>query len=763
MCHAPSPHLHALSGQRRMEIERTQSQSPADETLPPIVEEEQKLLSRVNGYLADYRPSKPPPIADYEADLISLRDQIAVARLEDVPALMQQMERIAGIAARRAENVQEAVDPRSPYFGHIRLEEEGKPARDVLIGKATLVDAKAGVRIVDWRHAPVSQIYYKYEEGAEYEEMLGEREVYGKVLARRTVTIQGSELRRVTAPQGVFVRGKTGWRALGTSSTELTGGQGSAVRPRDIRGVLGIDDTGLQREDRHLPEIAALLDPRQFELISKTDSGLVVIQGGAGSGKTTIGVHRLAYLAYQNKQRFSPDKMLVVVGSPALRAYIGEMLPLLGLDGLPVETYGEWAREQRKKHYAWLDVEVEDATPSVVTRLKTHPVLLRLLDQRAEQFAGDPRAKKDSHGMLDLWGELLTNKDALLEAFRAEPDPEFPEHEIVRAWRYCSDRCPAVLDRDPGDRAERRAAEESQEGDGIDEERKTGIDQRGVDDDDRAKLDPEDDALLLRIYQKVKGELRKGIKQSLTYEHLFVDEAQDLSPIDLALLLDCVRKVADKGREGIVHRSATLAGDTAQRIHMDSGFKDWRKVLDDLGMSAIDIEPLRIAYRSTKEVLEVARHVLGHLADPTPPIANRSGAPVELHEFPGAGAAVAFLGDALRPLFAREPNATVALLARHPEQADAYFSALKMADIPNLRRVRSFDFAFRPGVEITDVKQVKGLEYDYIVLLDVNASTYPNDDEARHLLHIGATRAAHQLWVLTTSSPSPLLPPWLSE
>ena len=747
-----------------MDTQRTESKPADDELRSPIVEEEESLLRRVNAFLAAYRPSKPPPIADYEADMISLRDQIAVARLEDVPALMQQMERIAGIAARRAENVQEAVDPKSPYFGHIQLKEEGKPVRDVLIGKATLIDAKAGVRIVDWRHAPVSQIYYKYEEGAEYEETLGEREVSGEVLARRTVTIQNADLRRVTAPQGTFVRSKAGgWRALSLASPELTGGQGKAVRPKDIRGVLGIDDAGLQREDRHLPEIAALLDPRQFELISKTDSGLVVIQGGAGSGKTTIGVHRLAYLAYQNKQRFAPDKMLVVVGSPALRAYIGEMLPLLGLDGLTIETYGAWTKETRKRHFPWLDVEIEDATPSVVTRLKTHSVLLRLVEERGEAMAADPRSKKDSHAILEAWGELLTNKDALLAAFAKQPDPEFPESDLLRAWRYCADRCPAVLDRDPGDRAERRAAEEAQDDDGVDEDRKRTMDGGDLDDDERAKLDPEDDAILLRLWQKVKGELRKGLKQALVYEHLFVDEAQDLSPIDLAVLLDCVRKTPEKGREGIVHRSATLAGDVAQRIHMDSGFRDWRKVLDDLGMSAIDLEPLRIAYRSTKEVLEVARHVLGHLADPTPPIANRSGAPVELHEFPGAGAAVAFLADVLRPLFGREPNATVALLARHPEQADAYFSALKMADIPNLRRVRSFDFSFRPGVEITDVKQVKGLEYDYVVLLDVNASTYPEEDDARHLLHIGATRAAHQLWIVTTSTPSPLLPPWLRD
>ncbi|HYO96397.1 MAG TPA: ATP-binding domain-containing protein, partial [Polyangiaceae bacterium] len=57
-----------------------------------------------------------------------------------------------------------------------------------------------------------------------------------------------------------------------------------------------------------------------------------------------------------------------------------------------------------------------------------------------------------------------------------------------------------------------------------------------------------------------------------------------------------------------------------------------------------------------------------------------------------------------------------------------------------------------------DVRQVKGLEFDYVVLAEVSESSYADEDEARHLLHIGATRAAHQLWILCAGKPSPLLP-----
>src|SRR6185503_14743305 len=168
-------------------------------------------------------------------------------------------------------------------------------------------------------------------------------------------------------------------------------------------------------------------------------------------------------------------------------------------------------------------------------------------------------------------------------------------------------------------------------------------------------------------------------------------------------------------------------------------------------------EPLRIAYRSTREILALARAAMGPLADELPPEAPRTGAPVEAFRFPAVGAAVAFLGEALRELAAREPRATVALLARHPEQADRYFEGLRRAEIPALRRVRAQEFAFRPGVEVTDVRQVKGLEFDYVVMLDANATSYGRDDESRHLFHIGVTRAAYQLWAVVTAAPSPLL------
>ncbi|OGQ26481.1 MAG: hypothetical protein A2138_20175 [Deltaproteobacteria bacterium RBG_16_71_12] len=120
---------------------------------------------------------------------------------------------------------------------------------------------------------------------------------------------------------------------------------------------------------------------------------------------------------------------------------------------------------------------------------------------------------------------------------------------------------------------------------------------------------------------------------------------------------------------------------------------------------------------------------------------------------------------------AREPLASVALLCRYPERARFYAAMLERAEVPRLRLVLGAgeagapasasgdDFSFSPGVDVTHVARAKGLEYDYVIVAEVTEAMYPDQVAARHLLHIGATRAAHQLWVTTTrDAPSPLLP-----
>lgn len=761
-------------------------------TAPDIPAEEERLLARVLASLAAHAPAARPADGaasrrDSVEEMIALRDEIGEARLEDVPQLVAQMERLQNVSMTRADLQTILVDPAAPYFGHLRLREEvrgrGAVERDVFIGRATFVDAAARVNVVDWRHAPVSQLFYRYAEGSDYEERFGDRDVEGEIVVRRILTIEGGVLRRVASPQGIWARrADGGWERTDLPTHELGGGQETAIRP--ARGKLGAAPAGRQALDRHLPEIAALIDPRQFDLITARDAGVVVIQGGAGSGKTTVGLHRLGYLAFTYPEKFPPRKLAVVTSGAALAAYIGQLLPSLGVAGVQAVTFAELAARELRAEIPWLRATiVDDGLPAVV-RVKSHPALLHELERRCAAYAG----KRTSRGAIEIWADLLTDRGRLLALLTAGGEMPIAERDVVEAHRAMTDRVAAIVARDPregdGKKPPRRRRTKERppapgpdmhwtamgleqkagqrtvdsdlpeglrrvEGtDGGDPDDDANDDQNirgetGIDglrtEDDAATLDLDDVAILLRASQ-----LLRGVKHP--FAHLFVDEAQDLSPTKLSVLIGHAPKP-----------SITLAGDTSQRLFLDNGFGDWRAVLGHLGLGHVAIDPLRIAYRSTREIMAVARAAMGPLADPDPPEAPRAGAPVETFRFPGVGAAVAFLAEALRELAVREPRATVALLARHPEQADRYYDGLQRAEVPSLRRVRAQDFAFRPGVEVTDVRQVKGLEFDYVVMLDANDSSYGRDDESRHLFHIGVTRAAWQLWIVVTGTPSPLV------
>jgi DNA helicase II / ATP-dependent DNA helicase PcrA len=804
-----------------------------DREVDLIVQEEQRCLTRVLEHLTvrtQRRSERPTANIDYASQMIALRDEIAVARLEDVPPLVEQMERLQMLAAHRREQTESFVDVRSPYFGRMVLEENGR-RREVLIGRSTYLDTQSGIRIVDWRDAPVSRLYYRYEEGDEYDEIFGERELSGRVVTRRSVSIVDGELRRIATPQGTFARGSRGaWRRLGDAALKLAGGQGTATRP-ERPGKLGSPEAELS-DDKHLKEITALIDRRQFELITSPDSGLVVIQGGAGSGKTTIGLHRLAYLAFKDARRFRPDRMLVVVFNQALARYISQVLPALGIAGVAIRTYENWAERARISHLPELPRGYSDETPNAVTRLKKHPAMLRAIDDYAsrmeakleaelerqleagsEQAAAVRKAWKSSSGRpvahraygllshlqgergralpVDLrlrleraangtlkesrdivacWADLLSDRPALARVFSEHAPGALSDGDLSRAHAWCAQRSDDILaavetareeqaaapkdsgeTRTPRGNGKQRAGEDDAATPDL--EITHAVDGRLVEED--AALDREDDALLLRLWQKLRGPLLRGSKgkEPLVYEHVLIDEAQDLSPVELAVVQGTVSPA----------QSITLAGDVAQRLLMDNGFTDWSTVLADLGLSHVAVEPLELSYRSTTQIIEFANAVLGPLAPARKPVAIRSGSPVDLFRFAHTGDAVGFLGEALRELSAAEPRASVAVIARYPEQADIWYHGLEKGEVPYLRRVADQDFAFRPGVDVTDVKQVKGLEFDYVILVEVNDSAYPTDDEARHLLHIGATRAAHQLWIVASGRPSTLLPSELLE
>jgi DNA helicase-2/ATP-dependent DNA helicase PcrA len=791
-----------------------------DEEGTRVVREELKLLEIVYRALgpepgspaSGRSPSSPPAgptmnesLAADDKRLVELRELAAVAKPEDLPALLEQMHTLGALRAHRGKSTTGSIDRKSPYFAHLRLEEtvtlpgrqgEQQRRRDVLVGSKQYLDAGAGIRIVDWRNAPVSRIFYRYREGDPYEETLGDRPIEGEVLARRTVAIVNGELRKVTAPQGTFVVDADGrWRRAEAMTARLRlPGKGQGVAPAALPGG-GRPAAGATSADRLLPSIAAMLDKEQYELITKPGLGLVAIQGSAGSGKTTVGLHRVAYLHASSPSRYRAAKMLVIVPNEALIHYTSRVLPGLGVEGVPVMTFARWSVRVVHDLFPRLPSAISDETPPLVSRVKNHAGMLhaieavakdvqRRLDTKVEAAMASGRwpesqrvlaAWRATHGVPDRrvtqLAQWLSGKRDIQGAGNAQGLPEVTRsavealgqelrteaRNVLGGWDEVT-TSRHLLDTYFGDHFGKGQLDQVHEWCVRQARVRSEHDRDG----EAPSLDSEDHALVLRLWQVMRGPLIDIEGAALNVSHLFVDEVQDTSPIELKVLLDVAAGMKEDGRADPSQLSVTLAGDMAQRMREDDEQHiefDWDMTLKELGVpgGAGMIEPLKVSYRSTAQITSFARAVLGPLAHEAEPIATRDGPPVELFSFASAGEAVAFLADALRDLAASEPEANVALLSRFPQQAEVYYEGLVRAEVPNVRRVRKQDFTWERGFDVTDVRQTKGLEFDEVILLETTASSYGETPQARHALYVGATRAAHQLWCITSEAPSKLV------
>ncbi|MFT6817857.1 MAG: DNA helicase-2/ATP-dependent DNA helicase PcrA [Myxococcota bacterium] len=680
----------------------------------PIVTEELELLDRVATLLQEVPYIVPPKEENILKDLVTIREEMAQAKSEDKGSLLTQYDASYALLKQlRSSRERPDVDPDSPYFAHLRLNEGGK-VRDVCIGKATRI--ARGVRVIDWRNAPISRVFYAYKEGEEFEEEVGDTYIEGVVEARRTISIRRGKLERIDAPQGIWMTDTEGaWISREQEAPQMAGGQGSATRFHDENAAAGRSlGTNMQghrrRADKRLPDIASLIDPEQFELITQPSSGFVVIRGTAGSGKTTVALHRIAYLAYEDKLINGPATLFLVF-SKALRDYVSHVLPALGVPKVTVSTFREWAQQLRLRHFPRLPREIRDTTPAVVVRLKLHP----LIGEAQQRHVDRKKGSANGDQAMDDWMSVLTDPDLLWDVFNEGARGAFGRAELEKACQWCQDRFEEMHAKWDGDKHA------------------------------PAALDLEDDALLLRAWQLRVGRLRGKGRVPLEYRHVAVDEVQDLSPVEVQVLLGCLDR----------RQSITLAGDTQQHVQQDGGFTSWSDFFDKLGLQGTHVNTLKIAYRSTRPIVEFAVKVLGpYWEDDAMPLTTRDGPPVELFRFTEHGACVAFLADALKALMKAEPLASVAVLTPSAHLSSAYYKGLDRAELPRLRQVHNQDFEFAPGVEVTEVAQVKGLEFDYVVLVEVSANAYPDTPEARRVLHVGATRAVHQLWVTTVGSPS---------
>ncbi len=688
-------------------------QLSAEERL--LVEEEEAFLARVLAALrARVQPARreEPALLDRLAEL---REQAVEATAKDMPTLFQEMGLVRAMLERP--RLEPLPDSEAPYFAHLRVR-EGEALRDYALGRGTFVDLAAGVRVVDWRFAPVARLFYAYREGDPFEERFPGRLAEGVVEARRVVVVHRGVLARISTGAVTLARAADGgWiSSRGDAAASLGGGAGTAARA----GALGVGEGAKTRAAR--PEVTALLDREQYDALSVEASDPLLVVGSAGSGKTTVALHRLARIAFEDPKHFPPGRLQVVVPELGLARLTTRLLEPLGLGRVAVRTLDAWSRCAYQSLFGVPPPRIAEETPPLVSRLKRHPALYRALRGRPHVAGG--AAPPWSRLRAEI-AELMSDR-AFLEGVVKASGGDLPTTAVDETLRHsrlqlATPAALALL--------------------GVDADRLVALDGESVDARTpgalAGSLDAEDLPILLFLRTFRHG----GAGRTLA--HLVVDEAEDVSLLELYVL----------GRQLGKGRSLTVAGDEGQATSGD--FAGWDAMLAAAGAERAAICRLETTYRCPVPVARLAHEVLGPLTPANPPRAGRPGAPVGRFDFPSEAHAHLFLAGAVRDLVEREPLASVAVVARGPQVARSLHRLL--ADMPEARLVLDGEFSFRPGVDLTDVESVKGLEFDYVVVPDASAATYPATDESRRRLHVAVTRASHQLWLASVGTPSPLV------
>jgi DNA helicase-2/ATP-dependent DNA helicase PcrA len=634
-----------------------------------IIEEEQKALA--DAYLlirAELAREKTRFSIEEERSRELTAGIVATRRLEEKVQLASD-EALAHAMRDMKQNRIEEIETllKRPYFARIKVRElvkERVVEYEYKLGLVTHNEA----RIIDWRKAPISKLYYEYREGDHYSELIQEREREGEIIMRRGLEIHGETLRKISTPEGDLILTGDTW----------------TFNPKTQ--AMSIGAGGLQ-------EILSLITPEQFRLITEEATTAVLIQGVAGSGKTTVALHRLAWLLHHENSGLTLENAQVIVRSEPLLRFVRGLIDGLNLTGLPLATFPQWAEKQLKANFQHLNLPYEyivsaEAPPTTVQRIKRAPALATYLEALLKQI-------RSEENPLEIWLKAIGADQAVLQL----DDSHLLDRESLRS-----------VFQDTRDSIE------------------CGV------------LDMCDLSALLLITQHL---LRVRELKSAVCDHIVVDEIQDLSPFELATIRMAVPAAAN----------LTLVGDEAQRTAV-GGYISWDELRKRyFEEHEIQFTTLTVSHRSTLPIMQFADALLGK--DRT--TAGRPGKAPLWFRCRSERTAISEAINWVNRVREHHPNALVGVIVPTRSEVSTLRSLLRPSFGHALNTVESADYSFDAGVLLTDIERAKGLEFFAALLWNPSAVRFPHSDDSARELYVAATRAIELLTVITATTPSPLL------
>ncbi|RAL26860.1 HelD family protein [Thermoflavimicrobium daqui] len=632
------------------------------------------------------------------------------------------------------------------YFGRLDFEEgETNQITPLYIGKIGVEDeAENQPLIIDWR-APVASMFYSFTgKGDTASYISPDGLVEGVIHLKRNIVIRKQKLERVVDS---YVRGKEN---------------------------MGLTDEFLlyrlsENKDHRLRDIVSTIQLEQDQIIRADRSEALIIQGVPGSGKTTVALHRLAFLLYQYRQRIRAERIVIFAPNQMFLDYISDVLPELGVGDIQQTTFRNWAMEILKSHHIELEelktspqAKQFDKKPPFLTQTEKWDRLrgsIDFLHYLKRAFAYYESHVVPKRGIL-AWDDVFLSEETIRTWFeieyKHEPLMKRKERVFARIKRWLESAYKEIRSLDPKGLQKKEAMKRMRAYmkawpkhnlielyhhllitplPSSDLDIDLSIIRQNI---NLKVLDCADLAPLVYLHTQLYG-----VDQTQLFDHIVIDEAQDFSPLQVAVL-----------QEYCPSGSFTILGDILQNIFGGQGIRHWNEFQSLFPIQKVRFYQLQRSYRSTTEIIQFANQVIdpyrGEIERAIPVF--RSGDPVQCFQMNSFQEIMTWVQDAFS-----QGSHTVAVVTPTEMRAKEAYRMLMNAELkPNL--ITSQQDQYLGGLSVAPIYLVKGMEFDAVILLDVDDQFYPENEQCAKLLFVGCTRALHRLSLAYQKEISPLVP-----
>lgn len=600
------------------------------------------------------------------------------------------------------------------YFGRVDYQDETYGvAESLYIGKNGITQNSNEVIIVDWR-APVSSVYYENELGQGHYDVPKSQPVEITLHKKRTYDIQGKDL-------------------LGFYDDDVAANDELLVKYLS------------QNKEAVLGDIIATIQKEQNEIIRDVPFKNIIVQGVAGSGKTTVALHRISYVLYNYEEKYKPSEFCIVGSSDMLLNYISSGLPELDVSHvrqmrmdvfLPYLMGKSW-----KKKYQMIPEDVMAPTKSRLSFVQALEEFLDIWKQRylslsvikdaelgtllSEANMKETRDRNPQLSLLQLEKLLNTRIASRIKFLCTEKEENYKKQKLQEYKKYF-------------DSAKHKWTEVQ-----IYREflfwlmENKNFEHSNWDETlchiNKDVFDLYDTAALCLIWKRI---LKK--KDADEFSQIVIDEAQDFG----VMIYYVMKQVLDTCY-------FTIMGDVSQNIRYETGMNDWEDLKQVLFQKEQDsFYLLAKSYRNTIEISKCAEKVLEKASQGSykiqPVIRHGQEVQVEIREEEA-------LHGLLKTTVAKVQKQgfeTIAVICREEEEAK---------NVRKILGIQEETQDFHNGVMVLPVTLTKGLEFDAVILWKADGEHYGENPKEAKLLYVAITRALHQLYFLGDKPLSGLL------